>query len=377
VRDQDRSLDFYLDRLGFTLVADLEYEGFRWVAVAPPDGQAVIALLTPDPGSEGDPLIGRSAGVVFVTDDLAAKFSAWSARGVRFRKPPEVEPWGGTIATFEDIDGNAFALVSVDAISRELEAQRRRTAEKAESERRIAYELDIARQVQARLFPQTQPSIRTLDYAGICIQARQVGGDYYDFLNLGGDRFGLVIGDISGKGIAAALLMANLQANLRGQCAVASEPQALLRSVNEIFCRNTPEDTYATLFFAEYDDRTRRLRYANCGHLPALLLRRDNGVEKLDSTCTVVGLFEEWKCIISECELFAGDTLAIYTDGITDSFNDVGEEFGEERLTQALRQYRQLPSHAMLASIVDDVRRFSAPEQFDDITLTVGTCREA
>jgi serine phosphatase RsbU (regulator of sigma subunit) len=169
--------------------------------------------------------------------------------------------------------------------------------------------------------------------------------------------------------------MANLQANLRGQCAVSSEPQALLGSVNQLFCKSTAASAYATLFFAEYDDTTRRLRYANCGHLPALVLRRDNSIEKLGSTCTVIGLFEEWTCCIDECELLPGDTLAIYTDGITESFSEAGEEFGEERLTEALQRYRQLPSQSLLASIVDDVRRFSAPEQFDDITLTVGTCR--
>ena len=375
VRDQDRSRDFYLNTLGFSLVVDTLHGQFRWLAVAPPDGHTVIALLAHEGCDEADAMLGRATGVTFITNDLPATFEDWSQRGVRFRYPPRVEPWGGTVAVFEDIDGNSFALVSVDIISREVDAQRRRLAERAEADRRLAHELDIARQVQARLLPQTVPSIRTLDYAGTCIPARQVGGDYYDFLNMADGRFGLVIGDVSGKGIAAALLMANLQANLRGQCAVSSEPQALLGSVNQLFCKSTASSAYATLFFAEYDDRTRRLRYANCGHLPALVLRRDNTVEKLGSTCTVIGLFEEWTCSIDECELLPGDTLAIYTDGITESFSEAGEEFGEERLTEALQRHRQLPSQSLLASVVDDVRRFSAPEQFDDITLTVGTCR--
>jgi serine phosphatase RsbU (regulator of sigma subunit) len=104
---------------------------------------------------------------------------------------------------------------------------------------RAAYELEIAKQVQARLFPQTLPPLKTLEYAGVCIQARQVGGDYYDFLDLGRERLGLVISDIAGKGIAAALLMANLQANLRSQCAVAfDQPQRFLRSVNQLFYEN-------------------------------------------------------------------------------------------------------------------------------------------
>ncbi len=121
------------------------------------------------------------------------------------------------------------------------------------------------------------PPLRTLDYAGLCIQAREVGGDFYDFLDLGPERLGLVIGDIAGKGIAAALLMANLQANLRSQCALSlNQLEHLLRSVNQLFCANTAGAAYATLLFAEYDERARRLRYVNCGHLDALLLRTDN-----------------------------------------------------------------------------------------------------
>jgi len=266
--------------------------------------------------------------------------------------------------------------VSFDEVSQALDAQRRAMAEKLESERRTAQELEIAKQVQAKLFPQTLPPLATFDCAGICIQARKVGGDYYDFLNLGRNRLGLVIGDIAGKGIAAALLMANLQANLRGQCAIAlGDPQRLLGLVNELFYENTTEGTYATLFFAEYDDETGCLRYVNCGHLPALLLRSDNSVERLDSTATVLGLFKEWDCSVGERRLFAGDILALYSDGITESFNDAEEEYGESRLIEALRRHRELSSQALLGSIVDDVRRFSRREQHDDITLIVGRCR--
>jgi serine phosphatase RsbU (regulator of sigma subunit) len=145
--------------------------------------------------------------------------------------------------------------------------------------------------------------------------------------------------------------------------------------VNQLFYENTTESAYATLFFAEYDDNERRLRYANCGHLSALLLRSDNTLERLDSTCTVLGLFKEWDCSIGECRLFSGDTLALYTDGIIESFNDAGEEFGELRLIEALRRHRELSSQALLASIVDDIQQFSPHQQHDDITLIVAKCR--
>ena len=402
VRNQDRSLRFYLDQLGFDLAFDARLQsGQRWVAVSPPDGTAVLTLIAPEPGSLQHKLIGRATQVVFVTDDVPAKFREWSKRGVRFRHAPRLrrvryepqEParspgmppldrgeqpplWGGVFTRFEDIDRNSFALVSFDEVSQAVEAQRRANAEKLESERRAAQELDIAKQVQARLFPQTLPPLGTLEYAGICIQARQVGGDYYDFLDLGRERLGLVIGDIAGKGIAAALLMANLQANLRSQCAIAlDQPEHFLRSVNQLFFENTAENAYATLFFAEYDDRAGLLRYANCGHLCALLLRRDGTLERLHSTATVLGLFKDWDCSISERRLLGGDTLALYTDGITEAFNDAQEEFGERRLVEALRRHRDLPSPDLLASIVGEVRRFSPSEQHDDITLIVAKCR--
>jgi serine phosphatase RsbU (regulator of sigma subunit)/catechol 2,3-dioxygenase-like lactoylglutathione lyase family enzyme len=402
VRDQDRSLRFYLDQLGFHLAFDTRLQsGDRWVAVSPPDGSAILSLVVPKPKSQEYKLIGRSTHVVFVTEDVTAKFQEWARRGVRFQQTPrlkrikyerqapapastpssmllgeETPVWGGVFTRFRDIDGNSFSLVSFDEVTHALEAQRRAVAQKQESERRSAQELEIAKQVQARLFPQSPPPLKTLEYAGICFQARQVGGDYYDFLDLGRERLGLVIGDISGKGIAAALLMANLQANLRSQCANALDhPQRFLCSVNHLFCENTPDGSFATLFFAEYDDSGGHLRYGNCGHLPALLLRSDDTVERLEATATVLGVFQEWDCEIGERQIFPGDRLVLYTDGVTEAFSEAGEEFGEERLIEALGRHRKLSCKALLASIVDEVRRFSPHEQKDDITLIAASVR--
>ena len=376
VRDQDKSLRFYVDQLGFGVVIDESYEsGDRWVAVAPPDGNTVLALVSPTRKSEEYKLIGRSRHAVFVTEDVVTKYDEWRKRGVRFHHPPQTTLWGGIFTRFDDLDGNSFALVGRDAFVREIEAERRAAAEKLEAERRTAQELEIAKRVQARLFPQTLPQVKTLEYSGICIPAREVGGDYYDFLDLGRNRFGFVIADISGKGIGAALLMANLQANLRSQSAIAlDQPERFLRSVNQLFSQNTTDNAYATLFFAEYDDKALRLRYANCGHYAPLLLRADNTLERLDSTCTVLGLFQEWDCSIQECRLFAGDVLALYTDGVTESFSSSGEEFGELRLIEALRQNRDCSSQALLTTIIDELRDFSPSEQHDDITLIVAKC---
>jgi serine phosphatase RsbU (regulator of sigma subunit) len=394
VRDQEESLRFYVDQLGFRLVADTMLQsGERWLAVAPPDGEAVIALVAPAPDSRQYQLIGRHTDVVFVTDDVIAKYREWSSRGVKFLSVPKLRRiksasgkpivtgrespvWGSVFTSFKDLDGNSFSLVSFDEVTRAIEEQRRAVAEKAEAERRVAQELEIAKRVQARLFPQHLPTLKTLDYAGSCLQALQVGGDYYDFLALGRERLGLVIADIAGKGIAAALLMANLQANLRSQCAMAlDEPERLLRSINRLFCENTPDGAYATFFFSEYDDQGGRLHYANCGHLAALLLRSDDRVERLDSTATVLGLFKEWDCSVGETTLHAGDTLALYTDGVTEACDSAGEEFGEQRLVDCLRRHRHLPSHLRVEAVIEDVRRYSPHEQQDDITLIIAKCR--
>jgi phosphoserine phosphatase RsbU/P len=259
-------------------------------------------------------------------------------------------------------------------------------AERIETERRAAQEMEFARQVQSRLFPQKFPTLRTLEYAGGCVPAREVGGDYYDFLELRPGRLALVLADIAGKGVSGALLMANLQANLRSQYALALDDiRQLLGSVNRLFYENTSDNSYATLFFADYDDATRRLHYVNCGHLPPLLIRangngmespkRPSNIEHLDSTSTVLGLFENWECNVSETSLNPGDTLLLYTDGVTEASGPTDEEFGEPRLIETLCSHRGLHAQPLLDSIIQAVQQFSGREQADDITLIVARCR--
>ncbi len=252
-------------------------------------------------------------------------------------------------------------------------------AQTMEAERRSEQEMQIARQVQTRLLPQQAPSLKTLDCAGKCIQTRAVGGDYYDFLDFGSGRLGLVLADISGKGMSAALLMANLQANLRGQYALALEDvPRLLRSVNRLFYKNTETSHYATMFFAVYDDGTRLLRYVNCGHNPPMLLRANGEIERLNATATVLGLFEEWDCDMVECPLAPDDVLVIYTDGISEageSDEDNSEEFGEERLMAAIRKQQKQSASEILDNILSEVQQFSRGEQADDMTLIVAKGR--
>jgi serine phosphatase RsbU (regulator of sigma subunit) len=250
-----------------------------------------------------------------------------------------------------------------------------RMAERLEAERRASYEMQIAEQVQRRLFPQVMPALRTLEYAGGCRQARAVGGDYYDFLEREPGRVGLVLADVSGKGISAALLMATLQASLRSQHAAVSDPAALLAAVNRVFHPSAAPNRFATVFFGDYDDATRRLRYVNCGHNAPAVLRAGGAVDRLPATATVLGLFEELECAVSEVALGPGDLLLVFSDGASEAFSDAGEEYGEERLIQTALAHRAAPVPELLQAVMAEVARFSGKNQEDDLTLLVGRVR--
>jgi len=218
--------------------------------------------------------------------------------------------------------------------------------------------------------------LKTIEYAGTCIQARAVGGDYYDFLDLGEGRVGFVLADVAGKGISAALLMANLQAHLRSQSAIVTHDfTQTLEKVNRLFFESTEPNNYATLFIGVYEDETRRLRYVNCGHNPPVIVRQKD-VERLCATATVLGLFDEWQCNIAETELAPNDILAICTDGVLEAANPAGEEFGEEGLVKALRAHYCQSAHVLLDSVIAAVQEFAPGDQADDITLLVAKAKQ-
>jgi sigma-B regulation protein RsbU (phosphoserine phosphatase) len=240
----------------------------------------------------------------------------------------------------------------------------------AESERRRKSELEIAANVQQKLFPRNLRLLRTVDYAGQCLAAREVGGDYYDFLDIAEHTLGFVLADVSGKGVPAALLMANLQASFRNQPPGALlRPAGVLESVNRHFFESTTAERFATLFFGIYDDRTRRLRYVNCAHVAPLLLRANGAVEHLDPTATMLGAFPVWGCKEAQVDLAAGDALVIYSDGVTEAGIEHGEEFGEARLEAELRAGSGKSATALVQSIVEAVSRFSGVSRSDDITV--------
>lgn len=235
-------------------------------------------------------------------------------------------------------------------------------------------ELEIAREVQEHLFPQHLPSIPGLDYCGRCRPAREVGGDYYDFLELPEGKLGVAIGDVSGKGIGAALLMASLVASLRGQALVAQNLAELMDRVNGLIYEASSANRYATLFYAEYDPRNRQLSYVNAGHNPPFVVRRSDGgstVFRLEKGGPVVGLLPGRY----EQDLFLlepGDLVVLFTDGISESMNVLEEEWGEDSLIEFAKLCDGLTAIEAMTRIIAAADGFAAGAgQHDDMTLVL------
>ncbi|HKC63689.1 MAG TPA: SpoIIE family protein phosphatase [Pyrinomonadaceae bacterium] len=241
---------------------------------------------------------------------------------------------------------------------------------------RLNREVEIAREVQERLFPQNLPEIVGLDYSGACRPALGVGGDYYDFLLLPGGNFGIAIGDVSGKGIAAALLMASLQASLRGQAVTGVNDLAeLMSTVNRLVYDASAENRYATFFYAHYEPQTRRLTYVNAGHNPPIILRTAEDkkeVLRLDEGGVVVGLLPDFQYQQASVQLEQGDLLIGFTDGISEAMNPSEEEWGEEKLIEAAKACDRFCAAEIINRLVNAADEFAAgAKQHDDMTLVV------
>ncbi len=257
-----------------------------------------------------------------------------------------------------------------------LEVGRLTSAMAAEAEQRVRLnnEIEIARQVQQRLFPKCAPDVAGLELCGHCVPAETIGGDYYDFLTTPSGELGLAIGDVAGKGVPAALLMAGLQASLRSlTLAGISDLSELMAKLNVLVYDASPANRFATFFYGLYDPSTRRLRYSTAGHNPALLLRASNGEAHWLKTRGVgLGLQRSSTYEQAELALEPGDRLILYTDGVTEARNSDGEEFGVDRLETTVCCCTNLSASGILNRVIAATTAFAgdAP-QFDDITMIV------
>ncbi|MCY4029280.1 MAG: SpoIIE family protein phosphatase [Acidobacteria bacterium] len=380
-----------------SLLEDMLRSAFRPVSLAVylegPDGRLVAADLPAGPGvlardagpltalaSRARPAILPPPGIDDAADELHGLLAPLRPECLA----PMVDRNGrlvGVVAlggrqSEEPYSGEDVRLLTVVSLQSALTVQTiglsEEMAARIEASRRAEHEVEIAKEVQRQLLPARAPALPGFACAGACIQAKSVGGDYYDFVVLGAERIAILLADVAGKGIGAALLMANLQATLRSQYAGgADDPARLVERANRLFFASTPDDRYATLFLAEFDQATRELRYVNCGHVPPVLARAGGAVETLDATGTVIGLFEDWFGESAATVLEPGDTLVVCSDGVTEAFSDEEEEFGEGRLRDAVAAHRHVAVPELLAALQASVQRFAGAVQSDDLTLLV------
>jgi sigma-B regulation protein RsbU (phosphoserine phosphatase) len=278
-------------------------------------------------------------------------------------------------------------------------------AEQKEKQR-MESELAIAQEVQAQLFPSELSQLATLEVHGFCRPARTVSGDYYDFLMLGAEKLGLAVGDISGKGISAALLMATIHSAVRvyefgrmpsperllaagaaahvaagadgytfAAASAIQSPASVLELLNRHVYHSTPPEKYATLFLALWDGETRRLTYSNGGHLPPIIVGVNGTVKRLEAGGTVIGLFDQMQWNEAAIELAPGDLFVAYSDGITEPENEFGD-FGEARLTEIIEKNRSLPLARITDAVITSVTEWiGAGEQPDDLTLVLARAK--
>jgi sigma-B regulation protein RsbU (phosphoserine phosphatase) len=358
------------------------YERLRHLAVEDPrEARRVFLQLLDSGGSVLDHFLGRISSPA---DGRLRQLVSNALRSQRDRErlAPHLIAW-------QEIETDEFthraiagALEGLDARSAAQtalaqEVARLTTAIGREMAQRewLNRELEIAREVQEHLFPQRLPSVPGLDYCGRCRPAREVGGDYYDFLELPEGRLGIAIGDVSGKGMGAALMMASLQASLRAQASVGHDLAELMKRVNNLVYKASSANHYATAFYGEYDPRRCQLSYVNAGHNPPAILRKSAAVcqvFRLGTGGPVIGLLQQSSYEQASFPVKPGDMIVLFTDGVSESMNAHNEEWGEDRLIEFARTCHGAPAFEAMTRILSAAEAFAAgAPQHDDMTLVV------
>jgi sigma-B regulation protein RsbU (phosphoserine phosphatase) len=360
---------------------EILYERLRQLVVADPrEARGVFLQLLDSGGLALEHFLGS------VSSPADGRLRQLVANALRNHR--DKERLAAHLIAWQEIETDEFtrraiagALQGLDARSAAqtalaLEVARLTTAigrEMAQRER-LNRELEIAREVQEHLFPQRLPSVPDLDYCGRCRPAREVGGDYYDFLELPEGRLGIAIGDVSGKGIGAAMMMASLEASLRALASVGHDLAELMERVNSLVYAASSANRYATLFYAAYDPQTHRLSYVNAGHNPPVILRKLAAacqVFRLEMGGPVIGLLQQ--CYQQgSFHLESGDVVVLFTDGVSESMNAADEEWGEDRLIEFAKTCHGRPAFEVMTQILAAAEQFaSGAPQHDDMTLVV------
>jgi sigma-B regulation protein RsbU (phosphoserine phosphatase) len=357
------------------------YEGLRRLAVEDPrEARKVFLQLLDSGGAALDQFLGRISSSA---DGRLRHLAATALRSHRDRErlAPHLIAWR-EIETDEftqraiaaALDGLDTRSSAETALAQEVARLTTAIGREMAQRERLNRELEIAREVQEHLFPQRLPPVPGLDYCGRCRPAREVGGDYYDFLELPNGRLGVAIGDVSGKGVGAALMMASLEASLRGQAPLGHDLAELMKRVNSLVHQASSASRYATLFYAEYDPRSRQLSYVNAGHNAPVILRNSGAgcqVFRLETGGPVIGLLRQ--CYRQESfSLEPGDLVVLFTDGISESMNARDEEWGEDRMIEFAKTCQGLTAfEAMTRILAASEAHAAGASQHDDMTLVV------
>ncbi len=283
----------------------------------------------------------------------------------------------GLLTVFNKHSDSGFSLgdqrlLSILAAQSAHIIENARLYEKEQALIRLQEEMRLANDIQVNLLPKENPKIPGYEIAGKSIPAKDVGGDYYDFIKIKDDHLALCLGDISGKGIPAALLMANLQASLRGQTLMGIECKDCVSFTNNLLFNSTDSNKYATLFYSVLHSMENKITFCNAGHNEPILIDKSGNVTRLKEGGMIVGILPDVTYEDKIINFPPGSLLVIYSDGITEAMNISEEEFGEERLIKFLKENKMLPASDLVDSVIKSVKDFAGNvEQMDDMTLVV------
>jgi phosphoserine phosphatase RsbU/P len=319
-------------------------------------------------------LLPLAVGAIFLRREISYSLIAVCILFHDYYSPRNLHPG---LRIFHNVSAALCFAFIVYIIQRYIE-QREALSKTVQKQRdELLHDVELAAQVQRLFLPVGKPAIAGLEIAGMMRPARGVSGDYYDYIPINAHTIQLVIADVAGKGVPAALLMSATAAAMQLET---NHDRNILEMVGRlntgIHSVSDDGERYVTLLVAELDAQERKLHYVNCGHNPALLFRAQTGaVARLNSSCAPIGIFPENPCQLASADLTAGDVLVFYTDGVTEAENQLGEELGTERLSAVVQRGSSSSAEALMTDIFDTVANFCSGIGFnDDVTVLVVKC---
>jgi sigma-B regulation protein RsbU (phosphoserine phosphatase) len=290
-------------------------------------------------------------------------------------------PYDKALATVKEVvlpmvGANALGMAIFAFMVHNLIVERKTAAEKEILRReleRTEFEMETARGIQQSLLPESPPRIAGFELAALNLPAKQVGGDFYDFIPVSKDKWGIIIADVSGKGVPAALFMALSRTLVRANVADNTTASQAMQKANHLISQEAKMGMFVTLFYAVLDPQTKRLHYVNAGHNPPFAVKKSSGdVILLRAKGIAMGVIDDAALEEKEITLDSNDIVVFYTDGVTEAINGAGEQFGEKRLIETINQNTDLPPRELIGRVKDEVFTFAQGQpQHDDLTLVV------